>query len=157
VLPIRGRIIQEIERYDLEPLEGVGRTPEPDDYLLYPMERGAGRRTLAAYPKKKMGEPTIHRWWYQRLQEAGLVGEGATSGMNMHRARHSFAVDLRSVADLVSRSTHSVTHTPRPLRPPTGTTTWVILNAVQRLSGARSAKSPSTEIVSIDRPRERLS
>ncbi|HTP24696.1 MAG TPA: tyrosine-type recombinase/integrase [Anaeromyxobacteraceae bacterium] len=104
VIPIRGRIVLEIERYLLESLPHVNRTPEPDDFLLYPEKRGAGGRILAAYPKKRMSEPTIHRWWYRRLQAAELVGEGMTSGMNMHRARHTFATDLRRVADLGSAS-----------------------------------------------------
>ena len=51
-----------------------------------------------------MSGPTIHRWWYRRLQEAEVVGEGMTSGLNMHRARHTFATDLRRVADLGATS-----------------------------------------------------
>ena len=51
-----------------------------------------------------MSGPSIHRWWYRRLQEAEVVGEGMTSGLNMHRARHTFATDLRRVADLGATS-----------------------------------------------------
>lgn len=104
VIPLRGRIVLEIESYLLTRLPRVDRTPEPDDFLLYPEKRTAGGRILAAYPKKRMSEPTIHRWWYRRLEAAELVGEGMTSGMNMHRARHTFATDLRRVADLGSAS-----------------------------------------------------
>jgi integrase len=104
VIPLRGRIVLEIERYMLETLPLLHRTPEPDDYLLYPEKRTGGGRILAAYPKKRMSGPTIHRWWYRRLQEADLVGEGVTSGLNMHRARHTFATDLRRVADLGATS-----------------------------------------------------
>jgi integrase len=104
VIPLRGRIVLEIERYMLETLPFLDRVPEPDDYLLYPEKRTQGGRILAAYPKKRMSGPTIHRWWYRRLQEAEVVGEGMTSGLNMHRARHTFATDLRRVADLGATS-----------------------------------------------------
>jgi site-specific recombinase XerD len=104
VIPLRGRIVLEIERYMLEALPFLDRVPEADDYLLYPEKRTQGGRILAAYPKKRMSGPTIHRWWYRRLQEAEVVGEGMTSGLNMHRARHTFATDLRRVADLGATS-----------------------------------------------------
>jgi integrase/recombinase XerC len=104
VIPLRGRIVLEIERYMLEPLPLVGRTPEPDDFLLYPEKRTAGARLLAAYPKRRMSGPTIHRWWYRHAEAAGLVGAGMTSGLNMHRARHTFATELRRVADIGAAS-----------------------------------------------------
>jgi len=104
VIPLRGRVVLEIERYLLEPLAVVQRTPEPDDYLLYPEKRTAGGVILAAYPKRRMSSPTIHRWWYRHAAAAGLVGQGMTSGLNMHRARHTFATDLRRVADLGAAS-----------------------------------------------------
>jgi site-specific recombinase XerD len=104
VIPLRGRIVLEIERYMMEPLPLVGRAPEPDDFILYPEKRAAGRQLIAAYPKQRMSPPTIHRWWYRRAEAAGLVGAGMTSGLNMHRARHTFATDLRRVADLGAAS-----------------------------------------------------
>lgn len=88
----------------MEPLGVVERTPEPDDYLLYPEKRTGGGLILAAYPKRRMSSPTIHRWWYRRAVAAGLVGKGMTSGLNMHRARHTFATDLRRVSDLGAAS-----------------------------------------------------
>ena len=42
--------------------------------------------------------------WYRRVQAAGVVGASMTSGLNMHQARHSFATDLRRVADLGAAS-----------------------------------------------------
>jgi integrase/recombinase XerC len=104
VIPLRGRLILEIEHYLLETLPLVGRPPEPDDYLLYPEKRTAGGRLLAAYPKRPMSGPTMHRWWYSHAQAAGLVGAGMTSGLNMHRARHTFATELRRVSDLGAAS-----------------------------------------------------
>ncbi len=77
---------------------------EPDDYLLYPEKRTGGEKLLAAYPKRRMSAPTVHRWWYRHAAAAGLVGQGMTSGLNMHRARHTFATDLRRVADLGAAS-----------------------------------------------------
>jgi integrase len=51
-----------------------------------------------------MSGPTIHRGWYRDAQAAGLVDDGMTSGLNMHRARHTFATELRRVADLGAAS-----------------------------------------------------
>jgi integrase/recombinase XerC len=104
VIPLRGRLVLELEHYMLAPLPFVDRAPEPDDFLLYPEKRTEGGRILAAYPKRRMSGPTVHRWWYRHLERAGLVGTGMTSGLNMHRARHTFATDLRRVADLGAAS-----------------------------------------------------
>ena len=101
VLPLRGRIVLAAERYMLTELpeftlndERVRRVPDPDDYLLYPEWRKGGR-VYRANPKQPMPRQTIHRWWYEHLQRAGLVGEDVERGMNMHRARHTFATELR--------------------------------------------------------------
>lgn len=32
---------------------------------------------------------SVHRWWYRCLEAAALVPKGTTSGMNMHRGRHT--------------------------------------------------------------------
>jgi integrase/recombinase XerD len=54
-----------------------------------------GGRVYRANPKQPMPRQTIHRWWYQHLQRAGLVAKDVERGMNMHRARHTFATELR--------------------------------------------------------------
>jgi site-specific recombinase XerC len=36
-----------------------------------------------------MSSASVHRWWYGRLAEAGIVAEGTTSGERMHKARHT--------------------------------------------------------------------
>lgn len=95
VIPMRGRIILAAEEYLLDELEGVGRQPEPDDFLLYPEKRTPDRRVYWADPKKACALNTVHRWWYRMLEHADLVGAGMRSGMGMHRARHSFAQDVR--------------------------------------------------------------
>ena len=41
----------------LEPLPLLGRSPEPDDFLLYPEKEGEGGRILAAYPKRQCPGP----------------------------------------------------------------------------------------------------
>ena len=95
------RIVLAAEQYMLTELpeftlddERVRRVPDPDDYLLYPEWRKGGR-VYRANPKQPMPRQTIHRWWYEHLQRAGLVGEDVERGMNMHRARHTFATELR--------------------------------------------------------------
>ncbi|MEX2210702.1 MAG: tyrosine-type recombinase/integrase [Gaiellaceae bacterium] len=104
VLPLRGRLVLEIEAYTLTPLALVDRVPESDDHLLYPEKRSAGGRLIAAYPKRPLSSPAMHRWWYARLADAGLVAPGATAGLNMHRARHTFATELRRVAGIDAAS-----------------------------------------------------
>jgi integrase len=51
-----------------------------------------------------MAPNTVHRWWYRQLGQAGLVGHGVRSGLNMHRARHSFATELRRIAGIEAAS-----------------------------------------------------
>ena len=95
VIPIRGRLVRTAEEYLLTPLNFVGRTPEPDDFILYPEKRTPDRRVYWADPKKRCALNTVHRWWYRQLEQASLVGKGVRAGMNMHRARHTFARDVR--------------------------------------------------------------
>jgi integrase len=78
--------------------------PEPDDYLLYPEKRTPDRRVYWADTKKPCASNTMHRWWYRMLEQAGLVGHGVRSGLNMHRARHTFATELRRVAGVEAAS-----------------------------------------------------
>jgi integrase/recombinase XerC len=104
VLPLRGRVVLELEAYMLAELDLVGRTPESDDFLLYPEKRSGGGRLIAAYPKRRLQATSMHRWWYSRLADAELVGDGVTAGLNMHRARHTFATELRRVAGIDAAS-----------------------------------------------------
>jgi integrase/recombinase XerC len=104
VLPLRGRVVLELEAWSLTPLELVGRPPEHDDYLLYPEKRTTGGRVRAAYPKRGLQPTSMHRWWYARLVDAELVAPGQSAGLNMHRARHTFATELRRVAGIDAAS-----------------------------------------------------
>jgi len=38
---------------------------------------------------RPMGDHGAHDWWYDRLQAAGIVAAGTTSGERMHKARHT--------------------------------------------------------------------
>lgn len=103
VLPLRGRVVLEVEAYLVSPLDGLDRPPERGDYVLYPEKRGEGGRLLAAYPRRRLSASAVHRWWYARARDAGLVGAG-TSGLNMHRARHTFATEMRRAAGIDAAS-----------------------------------------------------
>jgi site-specific recombinase XerC len=61
---------------------------------------GYARITRRRHDRKPTGK-LVHRWWYRCLERAGVVSEGATSGLNMHRGRHTAATELqRSHHDL---------------------------------------------------------
>lgn len=40
-------------------------------------------------PEKPMADHGLHVWWYQRLEDAGIVAKGTTRGERMHKARHT--------------------------------------------------------------------
>jgi integrase len=87
-IPLRGPIVLAAEEHMLN-------GPEPDDYLLHPYKLTPAGGVYWSDPKKPLKPNGVHRWWYRMLSCAGLVGEGVTHGMNMHRARHTFAIDVR--------------------------------------------------------------
>ena len=111
-LPLRGPILDELRLYLSTDLPHVGRPPEPDDYLLYPVQprlggkgtEGQAKKVYEARPKNMPSAQSVHRWWYKLAQQAGFVSPGVTSGFNMHRARHTFAVELRRVAGIEAAS-----------------------------------------------------
>jgi integrase/recombinase XerC len=117
VLPLRGPILAELRLALTSDLPHLERPPEGDDYLLYPIRRyadgkGAEGQMLYAYrgfPKDKPSVQAVHRWWYRHAQAAGLVGPGVTAGLNMHQARHTFAMELRRVAGIDAAS-HALGH-----------------------------------------------
>src|SRR5262245_59475450 len=43
-------------------------------------------------------------WWYRMCEHAGLVDKGQRSGLNLHRARHGFALEMRRAASLEAAS-----------------------------------------------------
>jgi integrase len=56
-----------------------------EEILTIGKERvGYANVTRRFHDRKPTGK-LVHRWWYRCLERAGLVSEGTTSGMNMHR------------------------------------------------------------------------
>jgi integrase/recombinase XerD len=103
-LPLRGDIVLAAESYMLEDLEGLSRPPEPDDFILYPEKRNPDRKVYRADPSRPMAGNGVHRWWYRMCEYAGLVEKGQRSGLNLHRARHGFALEMRRAASLEAAS-----------------------------------------------------
>lgn len=108
LIPIKGPALDELRLVLLADLPHLTRPPQGDDYLLFPVDRrangkGSEGQILWAHharPKDKPSPNSVERWWYRQCQEAGLVGPGVKRGLNMHRARHTFAMELRRVAGL---------------------------------------------------------
>jgi integrase len=118
ILPLRGPILAELRLALSSDLPYLDRPPTGDDYLLYPVDRFADGKadgglqiqsTYRARPKDRPSDASVHRWWYRHAQAAGLVGPGVFSGLNMHQARHTFAMELRRVAGIDAAS-HALGH-----------------------------------------------
>jgi site-specific recombinase XerC len=63
-------------------------------------QAGYTKVTRRRHDSKPTGK-LAHLWWYRCLARAGVVPEGATCGMHMHRGRHTAATELqRSHHDL---------------------------------------------------------
>jgi integrase/recombinase XerC len=60
----------------------------PSDFLMClikPIPRAGVRR----FQDRAMSSTAMHRWWYRRLEAAGIVATGETAGERMHKARHT--------------------------------------------------------------------
>lgn len=110
VIPMRGRIVLAAEEYLLETLPLVNRQPEPDDFLLYFEKRLPNDELHESDPKRAKYANGVHRWWYRQLRQAGITGKGETSGVNMHRARHTFAQGVRRAAKDIGAVQHLLGH-----------------------------------------------
>lgn len=116
-MPLRGPILAELHLLLVSDLPYLEGPPEGDDYLLYPIRRYADGKgsegklvtSYRAFPKDPPSPQAIHRCWYRQAQAAGLVSKGVTSGLNMHQARHTFAMELRPVAGIDAAS-HALGH-----------------------------------------------
>jgi integrase/recombinase XerC len=53
--------------------------------LVKPIPRAGVRR----FPDRALSSTALHRWWYARLNDAGIVAKGTTAGERMHKARHT--------------------------------------------------------------------
>lgn len=117
LMPLRGPILAELRLLLATDQPHLDRLPEDDDYLLYPIRKLANGKgsegqivwAHRASPKAKPSPQSVHRWWYRQAQAAMLVGPGVTSGLNMHQARHTFAMELRRVAGIDAAS-HALGH-----------------------------------------------
>lgn len=64
--------------------------------------QGYARATTYRHDREPSGK-RMHLWWYRCLAKAGVVPEGTTSGMNMHRGRHTAATRiLRKTGNIVA-------------------------------------------------------
>lgn len=83
---------------------------QADDFLMCvvkpvpfgtPGPQGKRQTRLHRFPKRAMSSTALHRWWYARLNDAGIVAKGTTSGEKMHKARHTAGqVVLDATGDL---------------------------------------------------------
>jgi integrase/recombinase XerD len=102
VMPLRGRIVMALRA---RRAAGVRGPPARARRLPpLPREAHAGPARLLGRSEEGVASNTVHRWWYRMLEQAGLVGHGVRSGLNMHRARHTFATELRRVAGVEATS-----------------------------------------------------
>lgn len=78
--------------------------PRPTDFLIH-QRRNVWPKTLY-WPHKGYTSRSVHTWWYDRLEESGLVGDrdsGTRTGMHMHRGRHTVASEiLRATGNIVA-------------------------------------------------------
>ncbi|MHB8693565.1 MAG: tyrosine-type recombinase/integrase [Solirubrobacteraceae bacterium] len=61
---------------------------QPNHYLMCRVKT-VPRAGVVRFPDKPMGDHGMHDWWYHRLEAAGIVPKGTTSGERMHKARHT--------------------------------------------------------------------
>jgi integrase/recombinase XerC len=61
---------------------------EPAHYLMA-LSKPIPRVGVRRFPDRAMSSTAMHRWWYARLNDAGVVAKGTTAGEKMHKARHT--------------------------------------------------------------------
>ena len=163
VIPLRGRVVlgRSSASLGLRTFRSLDRLHRNGRLPALPREGGRGGRTanrvrdIREADECPDGSPMV----VSPRRGAGLVGAGMTSGLNMHRARHTFATDLRRVAGsgrcvAGTRAFRPLDHRSdlRPLRP----------ERPGARDGGAGACSPSNdeepgdENVSIDRLGKRL-
>src|SRR4029077_19533849 len=99
-----------------EPIPKLGRLPEPEDYLWFPMRvagayKGRVRQVTAAYPDRPMGQRGMHEWWER------LVGHSGVDYRKLHTTRHTYATaaleasegDIYGVKELLGHASVSTT------------------------------------------------
>lgn len=82
-------------------LELGGRARVLDLFLICP-RRKVGMKTFFQHHHGFVPR-SVHRWWYERLEAAGIVEENVRAGFGMHRGRHTVASDiLRKTGNLAA-------------------------------------------------------
>ena len=74
---------------------------EAEEVLTIGKERIGYANVTRRFHDRKPSGKQAHRWWCRCIERVGLIPEGTTSGVNMHRGRHTAATELR-------RSTHDL-------------------------------------------------
>lgn len=82
-------------------LELGGHDVVRDLFLICPRRR-VGMQTFYQHHHGFVPR-SVHRWWYDRLEEAGITDEANRRGFGMHRGRHTVATEiLRGSGNLVA-------------------------------------------------------
>lgn len=75
--------------------------PAPDHFLV--CHRKRFYHGVRYYHSKGYAPRSLHTWWYDRLEDAGLADEDSRRGAGMHRGRHTVATDiLRQTGNIVA-------------------------------------------------------
>lgn len=77
-----------LERAESDYLMWVERTVPAGPVIWMDDHWGRKTRKIPRYDRAMTGKP-LHMWWYARLEAAGIVAKGQTSGERMHKARHT--------------------------------------------------------------------
>jgi integrase len=81
-----------------------GRDTIADWFLIHKRERRGLK--VFYWPSQGYVARSLHTWWYDRLEAAGIVGgkdSGTRRGLNMHRGRHTVATEiLRGSGNIVA-------------------------------------------------------
>jgi integrase len=72
----------DLERYILD------TEAKPSHYLMC-LRKPIPRAGVRSFPTRPLSSTALHRWWYARLNDAGIVAKGETHGERMHKARHT--------------------------------------------------------------------
>ena len=105
VIPLRGRIVLELEDYLLEPLRFVGRPRSPTTSSSTRRSGRAGQVLLRRTRSEPLsGQHRASLVVPPRSRRPASSGDGMRAGLNMHRARHTFATELRRVAGIDAAS-----------------------------------------------------
>ena len=110
-----GMLIIELEAQPLHYLmpRRVTRAVRYDDT---PQGRVAVEWVVRYFPDDHMSAHSLHDWWYECLERAGIVAAGTTRGERMHKARHTAGQrvldvtgNMKAVQKLLGHSVMSTT------------------------------------------------